>query len=551
MHKSRSCVWSHYETDTVSCATTAHREKKGSHTVEQKRQAATREREAWSGRTVFILAAIGSAVGLGNIWRFPYIAYENGGGAFIVPYLIALLSAGIPLLFLDYAIGHKFRGSPPLAFRRISRPAEAIGWWQVGICFVIAVYYAVIIAWAARYTIFSFSEAWGDDPATFFASDFLQQDGESTFGLDFVPGVVIPLLLVWVGVIAILALGVQKGIGSVSKYFVPLLIVLFAILVVRALFLDGAGQGLDAFFTPDWSALTDSGVWIAAYGQIFFSLSVAFGIMITYSSYLGRRTNLTGSGLVVAFSNSSFEILAGIGVFAVLGYMAAATGVPVADVVESGIGLAFIAFPAIISEMPGGPVFGVAFFGALVFAGFTSLISIVQVVVAAVQDKTGISRSAAVLTVGGSATVLSLLLFPTATGLNVLDIVDNFANNIGIVGVALVALVALGLILRRLTELQGHLNAVSSFKVGIVWRIFIGVVTPVVLAYMLIDQIVERISEGYGDLPTGLVVTFGWAVQALIIIVAVVLTLFPWHRSVDTDGRAAISTTGTDTKGRA
>lgn len=521
--------------------------------MEQKRQAAPREREAWSGRTVFILAAIGSAVGLGNIWRFPYIAYENGGGAFIVPYLIALLSAGIPLLFLDYAIGHKFRGSPPLAFRRISRPAEVIGWWQVGICFIIAVYYAVIIAWAARYTIFSFSEAWGDDPATFFATDFLQQDGDSTFGLDFVPGVVIPLLLVWIGVIAILALGVQKGIGSVSKYLVPLLIVLFAVLVVRALFLDGAGAGLDAFFTPEWSSLTDSGVWIAAYGQIFFSLSIAFGIMITYSSYLGRRTNLTGSGLVVAFSNSSFEILAGIGVFAVLGYMAQATGVPVADVVESGIGLAFIAFPAIISEMPGGPVFGVAFFGALVFAGFTSLISIVQVVVAAVQDKTGLSRSAAVLTVGGSATVLSLLLFPTATGLNVLDIVDNFANNIGIVGVALVALVVVGLILRRLTDLQNHLNAVSSFKVGIVWRIFIGVVTPVVLAYMLIDQIVERIADGYGDLPTGLVVTFGWAAQALIVVLAIGLAFLPWHRNVNTadpgEPDATASTTGIDTTG--
>ncbi|MGA9873586.1 MAG: sodium-dependent transporter [Rhodococcus sp. (in: high G+C Gram-positive bacteria)] len=520
--------------------------------MEQRREA-PEQREAWSGRTVFILAAIGSAVGLGNIWRFPYIAYENGGGAFIVPYLIALLSAGIPLLFLDYAIGHKFRGSPPLAFRRISRPAEVLGWWQVGICFVIAVYYAVIIAWAARYTIFSFTEAWGDDPATFFASDFLQQDSESTFGLDFVPGVVIPLLLVWIGVIVILALGVQKGIGAVSKYFVPLLIALFAVLVVRALFLEGAGQGLDAFFTPDWSALTDSGVWIAAYGQIFFSLSVAFGIMITYSSYLGRRTNLTGSGLVVAFSNSSFEILAGIGVFAVLGYMAQATGVPVSEVVESGIGLAFIAFPAIISSMPGGPLFGVAFFGALVFAGFTSLISIVQVVVAAVQDKTGLARSTAVLTVGGSATVVSLILFPTATGLNVLDIVDNFANNIGIVGVALVAIVVLGLVLRRLTEMQNHLNDVSSFKVGIVWRIFVGVITPIVLAYMLIDQVIERITDGYGGLPTGLVVAFGWVAQALVIVAAVLLSLLPWRRNVDSfdPGHSDLDPSDLDVKDRA
>ncbi|NKX52612.1 sodium-dependent transporter, partial [Arthrobacter deserti] len=126
---------------------------------------AHRPREVWSTRKVFILSAIGSAVGLGNIWRFPYVAYENGGGAFIIPYLVALLTAGIPLLFLDYAIGHRFRGSAPLAFRRLPPRAEALGWWQVAICFVIAIYYAVIIAWAAMYMLFSFTRRWGDDPS--------------------------------------------------------------------------------------------------------------------------------------------------------------------------------------------------------------------------------------------------------------------------------------------------------------------------------------------------------------------------------------------------
>jgi NSS family neurotransmitter:Na+ symporter len=133
-------------------------------TVEQ------RQREQWATRAGFLLAAIGSAIGLGNIWRFPYVAYENGGGAFLLPYLIALLTAGIPLLILEYTIGHRFRGSPPLAFRRMSRPAEAIGWWQVAICFLIAIYYAVIIAWAVRYTGFSFGLQWGDDPGTFFSA---------------------------------------------------------------------------------------------------------------------------------------------------------------------------------------------------------------------------------------------------------------------------------------------------------------------------------------------------------------------------------------------
>src|SRR5690625_6529633 len=153
---------------------------------------------------------------------------------------------------------------------------------------------------------------------------------------------------------------------------------MFLVLVGIALTLDGAFSGLDALFTPNWAALLDPGVWIAAYGQIFFSLSVGFGIMITYSSYLKRRTNLTGSGLVVGFSNSGFEVLAGIGVFSALGFMAQAAGVTIEDVVTSGIGLAFVAFPEIISQGPAGlgPIIGVLFFGSLLFAGFTSMISI-------------------------------------------------------------------------------------------------------------------------------------------------------------------------------
>lgn len=487
------------------------------------------EREMWSRRSVFILAAIGSAVGLGNIWRFPYVAYSNGGGAFIIPYLIALLSAGIPLLFLDYAIGHKFRGSPPLAFKRLHKRTESIGWWQVGICFVISVYYAVIVAWAIRYTFFSATQAWGDDAEAFFTKDFLKQS-DATFGFDYVGGVAWPLILVWVGVIGILALGVQKGIGATARFFVPLLILLFLAVVVRALFLPGAVDGLNAFFTPDWSALGNTSVWIAAYGQIFFSLSVAFGIMVTYSSYLKRRTNLTGSGLVVGFSNSAFEMLAGIGVFAALGFMAFQQSAQVQDVVEGGIGLAFIAFPTIISEMPGGAVFGFLFFGSLMVAGFTSLISISQVVIAAVEDKLNLGTVRSTLLVGGASAAVSVALFPTTTGLNLLDVVDNFVNSFGIVTVALVSLVVVGVILRRLPALQVHMNAISSFKLGRLWQLSVGVLTPLVLGYMMISELIKTVRDGYGGLPDTLVVSAGWAVQGAIIVFAIALSLLPWRK---------------------
>ncbi|MCE7482976.1 MULTISPECIES: sodium-dependent transporter [Microbacterium] len=491
----------------------------------------TRRREAFGSRNVFILSAIGSAVGLGNIWRFPYVAYEGGGGAFLIPYLCALLTAGIPLLFFDYAIGHRFRGSAPLAFRRIHRAAEPLGWWQVLICVVIAVYYAVIIAWAAMYTWFSAQLTWGPgNENDFFFTDFLQSADVAEGGVstDFVPQVGIPLVVVWLVVIVIMALGVKRGIGRANMILMPLLTVMFAILVVQSLFLPGAMEGLNAFFTPNWEALADPGVWASAYGHIFFSLSVAFGIMVTYSSYLKRKTDLTGSGLVVAFANSGFEILAGIGVFAALGFMAQAQGTDVSGVASSGIGLAFVAFPTIVSQATGGSIIGVLFFGALVFAGITSLISILEVIVAALQDKLGWSRVRTTLTVSIPLAVISMALFSTTTALTVLDTADAFVNAFGIMAVALVAVIVVAWVFHKLPVLKDHLNRRSSFPVGRIWMLLVGVLAPVVLGYLLISELITKISEPYGGYPAWFLGVFGWGMVIALVVIGVLLSLMPW-----------------------
>ncbi len=503
---------------------------------------ASPQREVFATRGAFIFAAIGSAVGLGNIWRFPYVTYENGGGAFIIPYLVALLTAGIPLLFFDYALGHRSRGSAPLAFRMATKVAEPIGWFQTGVAFVIGVYYAAIIAWAGCYMFFSLNQSWGDDAEGFLFGSFLKL-GDPGVSFEFVPGVLIPVILVWVVTLGILLLGVQNGIARFSQIFIPLLIILFLILVIRSLFLPGAAEGLNALFTPDFAALADPAVWIAAYGQIFFSLSIAFGIMITYASYLKRKTNLTGSGLVVAFSNSGFEILAGIGVFAALGFMATAQGTEVSEVASSGIGLAFVGFPTLISEMPGGGLFGFAFFACLVFAGLTSLISIVQVPIQALREKFGIGNKVSIWLVGGAMAVISILLMTTITGLYVLDTMDAWANNLGIVGAAVVGLIVVGWVARKLPVLRDHLNAVSSFKVGWFWMIVLGGVTAVVLAYMLITQIITYATQGYEDYPALLTGVFGWGMIALLIVIAIVLSLIKWPQKTldDTDASVADS----------
>ncbi|HHT7698138.1 sodium-dependent transporter [Pasteurella multocida] len=492
----------------------------------------SQSRETFSGRKAFIFAAIGSAVGLGNIWRFPYVTYENGGGAFIIPYLVALLTAGIPLLFLDYAIGHKYRASPPLAFRKLNKNFETFGWWQVLINVIIGIYYAVIIGWATSYTYFSLNSAWGADPASFFFKEYLQMAEGVAVNFDFVASITGPLVGVWIFILVILALGVQKGIGKSATFFMPLLTVMFVILVITALFLPGSAKGLNALFTPDWSKLLEPTVWVAAYGQIFFSLSICFGIMITYSSYLKKQSDLTGSGLVVGFANSSFELLAGIGVFAALGFMATAAGKEVSEVATSGIGLAFIAFPAIIDQAPFGSVIGVLFFGSLLFAGITSLMSILEVIIAAVQDKLRMRRSVATALTCVPMAIVSVLLFGTTTGLPVLDVLDKFVNSFGIVAVGLMVIYAV-LINESLSGLAAHLNETSSFKVGVVWRVLIGTITSTVLVYMLFTEINKVATEGYGGYPAWFVNTFGWGMAIGLGVIAFLLSRLPWKHLTD------------------
>lgn len=494
--------------------------------------AAVPQREQWTGQFGFIISAIGSAVGLGNIWRFPGVAYESGGGAFLIPYLVALITAGIPILFLDYAIGHRFRGSVPLALKRLGgRLGEGLGWFQVAICVFIAIYYTAVLAWSSSFFVFSFDLGWGDDTAAFFTGDYLQVASASgPFTLDFVPAVLIPLVIMWVITLGILAAGVVKGVQLANIVFIPLLVIGFIILVVYALTLPGATDGLNALFTPDFAALADPNVWIAAYSQIFFSLSVAFGIMITYASYRRRRSNMTGAGLVVAFANSSFEILAGIGVFATLGFFAFQQGVAVGDLEGlTGPILSFVTFPAIVSEMPGGPFFGALFFGALTLAGLTSLISILEVVIAAIRDKFGWTRRGAVLGFGGLLALVSIVLFGTSSGLTALDTIDAWANNIGIVGSAIAMAIIVIWVKRRGSELAAHLSSVSTFKVGRVWLLLTSILAPIVLAFMLIQKVIDYLANGYEGYPTWYLWVAGWGAIAVMLVAAFVLPHVRWR----------------------
>ncbi|MFP4588111.1 MAG: sodium-dependent transporter, partial [Desulfohalobiaceae bacterium] len=474
------------------------------------------QREQWGTRTGFILAAVGSAIGLGNIWRFPYMAYDNGGGAFLIPYFFALLTAGIPIIILEFGIGHKYKGSAPMTFFNIFKKWQWLGWWQVFVAFIISIYYVVIIAWALNYALLALDLGWGESPGDFFNGDFLAlSDGPMTLG-----GIVWPIffaaIAMWFVTWLALFSGVRRGIEVANKIFMPLLFLLLLIMLGRAVTLEGAAEGINWLFRPDFSAILDYQVWTAAYGQIFFTLSICFAIMITYSSYLPAKSDINNNGMMTAFINCGFSLLAGIMIFGVLGYMAQEQGVGLEEVVGAGVGLAFVTIPEAINLLPAAKFFGFLFFISLVFAGLSSMISISEACCSALMDKFSWNRkpTASLLCLVG---FLLSLIFMTNGGLFVLDIVDHFINNFGIVFAGLVEVVLLSWFF-KLETVREHINSLSEFAIGTWWNFCLKVITPIVLGYMAIANLVGDIRENYEGYPGSALVLFGWCVVAGIVL---------------------------------
>ena len=486
-------------------------------------------REQWGTRWGFIMAAVGSAIGLGNIWRFPYVAYKNGGGAFMIPYLFAILTTGISFVAFEFILGKKYRGSAPLTYFRVNEKMEFVGWWQFLISFIIMTYYAIILAWTLNYIGFSLNLAWGEDTNAFFFNSFLKVSSGasvSNFG-NIVWQVLIPLLVVWLTTLSVVYKGVKKGIEAVNKFALPTLIVLFIIFVIRAVTLPGAVLGLNAFFEPSWSSLAKPSVWISAYSQIFYSLSLAMGIMITYSSYLPPKMDTTNNAFITAFSNSGFELLSGIGIFAALGFMAAKSGIAIGDLASGGIGLAFVVLPQIINQLPLPQLFGSVFFLCLLIAGITSLISLMEVCISAASEKFDWSRQRTVVIVGSFATLMSAL-YTTNGGMYLLDVVDNFINNFAILPGAVVEIVLIYWVYKKFQELRDEANKYSQIKLGTYWNLTLGIITPLVLAIILASSLIANIKTTYGDYPQSFVAVFGWGMVILLPILAFLISKIPW-----------------------
>ena len=319
----------------------------------------------------------------------------------------------------------------------------------------------------------------------------------------------------------------------------PVLFLITIIIIGWAVSLEGAGEGIRLYTTPDFSKIRNIEVWIAAYGQIFFSLSLGFGIMIAYASYLPRKANIFKNSLIVGFSNSMYEVAAGFGVFGILGYMAMKQGIPIEEVVSSGIGLAFVAYPKAISLLPFGQIFGILFFFLLSIAGISSSISIVEAFTSAIIDKFGVSRRR-IITVICILGFLGSLLFASHAGLYWLDIVDHFLNQYGLVTVGILEALIIGW-LYRTRQLKDHIaenlglsgkrHRIFKYVVLQLWNYCIKFITPVALGFALIYSLVGEFKKPYGGYPVSgiIILGIGWLLTTHLL--AFGLSGLPWKNN--------------------
>ncbi|UOQ95035.1 sodium-dependent transporter [Halobacillus shinanisalinarum] len=383
-------------------------------------------REKWGTKLGFMLAALGSAVGLGNIWRFSFVAGNNGGGAFLILYLAFVILIGVPLLLTEVSIGRKAQSDVVGSFKKLApdTPWFLSGFFGVMSAFLILGFYGVVAGWSIYYFWKYLTGQFFTQPDAGYAAVF----GEFTSHA-WHPVFWSALFMIFT--IAVVLSGVNKGIEAVNKIFMPLLAIILVVLAFYSISLDGAKEGLKFLFYPDWSSLRDPSIYIAALGQAFFSLSIGMGAMLTYGSYLSQENKLPGATLGIGLMDTSFAIISGLVIFPAV----FAFGIDP----QSGPVLVFITLPGIFEQVPFGGIVGIVFFFALIIASLTSSVSILEVPTAYFMRIFKWSRRFATILVGTIMFILGIsvsLGFGIWSGItpignnNILDSMDYVASNI-------------------------------------------------------------------------------------------------------------------------
>ncbi len=442
-----------------------------------------KERGSFTGKLGFVLAAAGSAVGLGNIWRFPYLAAKYGGGIFLLVYLVLALTFGFALMTAEIAIGRKTGLSAIGAFRVLNKKYSFIGYLAAMVPMIILPYYSVIGGWVTKY-LFAYlsgqaTAAAGDD----YFTGFISQVGE-------------PILwfCLFIGLTALVVLfGVEKGIEKVSKIMMPILVVLSIFIAGYSVCMPGAIEGVLYYITPDFSKFSATTV-LAAMGQLFYSMSLAMGIMITYGSYMKKEVNLNSSVKQIEIFDTGIAFLAGLmiipAVFVFSGGDEAALG--------KGPSLMFITLPKVFDSMAGGTFIGATFFLLVLFAALTSSISLMETVVSIFQDKLKWNRKVACIMVLIGSILVGL---PSSLGFGVwghiqiiglsfLDFFDFISNSVLMPFVALLTCIFVGYVLKP-QPLIDEIKLSSAFKREKLFVVMIKYFAPICIVLILISSVLD------------------------------------------------------------
>lgn len=430
------------------------------------------EREYWNSNIGFILASVGSVVGIGNIWRFPYLVGTNGGGAFLLPYVIILVTFGLALMILEFAVGRYYQTSIIGCLAKIKNRFKWVGVFTVLVTFVVTSYYVVILGWILSYIFIMVLEP---------SIDF------DSFSNSYYP--VIAFFSVIAINFAIIRKGVSGGIEKINKIGVVMLICILVPLTIYALFLPGSESGIEFYLSPDLDKIADPPIWAAAFGQAFFSLSVGFGTLVAYGSYLRSKSSLIKSSSMIVAFDTVIAFVAGLMIFSFLFSFGMEP--------DQGASLVFKVMPTIFSQIEFGAAIAVLFFILLFIAGITSSVSLFQVPISAIEDTVGMGRNKAVaivtvlVTAVGVFSALSYSPIKLAVwDMLVFDFMDTVFGTYGITISAMMFVTIVSWFMDK-DKLMEHIRLGSNLKIPHTLIYIARFVLPVAIGTTIILSIVK------------------------------------------------------------
>ena len=483
----------------------------------------------WDNSTGFLIAMIGAIIGLSGIWKFSYLMYENGGGTFLIPYILAIVIMAIPILVLEFGVGFKFKSSLPKVFYNIKSEFEIIAWFIVFLIFIVLIYYTCIMSWDLIYIVLSLFKGWGNNPSVFFTTTLLHSTS-NPYGLTYlVVPIGVGLIVIWGLIYLFSRKEINKGILTISKISLILSFVLLIGMLLFSLQLPGSRTGIMALFNPNWSVLLDFNVWLAAFGQLVFSYGLGYAIASTYSSYLGDNAKLIDNAWIIVLVSLVFEVLVSVLLFAIMGYMALGRNIPITSLVSDSFSLIFVVFPNVFNIMdPWVYMVAPAFFLLIFVGSLSTVLALIEPLSNAISEKFGWTRDRAVRQLVLVGLFLSFI-FATGMGEYLLRITDLFITQFAIILGVLFEIIVLAWVY-DLEDLRSVINSNSYIKVDKSWIITIKFIIPIILAIIWILGVYNLILVG--DRQSLLVQS---VIASIFVIVPLALTVIPYKGDYSLD----------------